>query len=320
MSTHLELHNRLNKHLISKIFVQSNLTLVVMAPRIFANNNIINTLRIASCRKGIIGSPRGYSTAKEDEKLHAAIKYCSDLVKKHDPENYLISTFYPKHLQKVYFAIRALNIELIMVRESVSKPQLGSMRMQFWRETIDSTFKGNPPQQPIAQVLYDSLKICQLSPLFFRRIIDERDAQLNDPPYINNKDLESYGENTASCLLYLHLQSLGVEDIQADHAASHIGKSIGIVTILRGFPYLVSKRRMLLPSAITSKYNISQEEIFRKGPVKGLEDAIFEIATLAHDHLLTARTFLQSIPNQASPALLLAVTSFTIICIIILLF
>lgn len=77
-----------------------------------------------------------------------------------------------------------------------------------------------------------------------------------DPPYINNKDLESYGENTASCLLYLHLQSLGVEDIQADHAASHIGKSIGIVTILRGFPYLVSKRRMLLPSAITSKVYI----------------------------------------------------------------
>ncbi|RIA87313.1 isoprenoid synthase domain-containing protein [Glomus cerebriforme] len=194
-----------------------------------------------------------------------------------------------------------------MIRESVSNPQFGKIRMEFWRETIDNIFKGNPPQQPIAQVLYNSLKMCQLPSLFFKRIIDERDAQLSDPPYITNKDLESYGENTASCLLYLHLKSLGVEDIQADHAASHIGKSIGIVTILKGFPYLVSKRRMLLPSVITAKYNISQEEIFRKGPVKGLDDAIFEIATLAHDHLLTARTFLQNIPNQALPALLSAV-------------
>ncbi|CAB4385161.1 unnamed protein product [Rhizophagus irregularis] len=319
MSKHLELHSRFNEHLINKNYSFDNhskysphskltSTLVVMAPRTFVNN-IINALRVVSYRKktvGTIGS-RGYSTAKEDKKLNAAIKYCTDLVKKHDPENYILSTFYPKHLQKVYFAIRALNIELIMIRESTTKPQLGNLRMQFWRETIDKTFKGIPPQQPIAQVLYNSLEICQLSPLFFKRIIDERDAQLYDPPYINNKDLESYGENTASCLLYLHLQSLGVEDLQADHAASHIGKSIGIVTILRGFPYLVSKRRMLLPSAITSKYNISQEEIFRQGPVKGLEDAIFEIATLAHDHLLTARTFLQSTPNQALPALLSAV-------------
>jgi NADH dehydrogenase [ubiquinone] 1 alpha subcomplex assembly factor 6 len=80
---------------------------------------------------------------------------------------------------------------------------------------------------------------------------------LNDSPYITNKDLESYGENTASCLLYLHLNSLGVKDLQADHAASHIGKAIGIVTILRGFPYLVSKRRMLLPSEITSKVYVN---------------------------------------------------------------
>ena len=71
---------------------------------------------------------------------------------------------------------------------------------------------------------------------------------------------------------------------------------------------------MLIATAKKRGY-ISQEEIFRKGPVKGLEDAIFEIATLAHDHLLTARTFLQNIPNQALPALLSAVTSFFFVII-----
>ncbi|CAG8640208.1 6866_t:CDS:2, partial [Scutellospora calospora] len=54
-------------------------------------------------------------------------------------------------------------------------------------------------------------------------------------------------------------------------------------------------------------HNISQEEIFRSGPVKGLEDVVFEVATLAHDHLLTAKSFLPNIPDRALPALLSAV-------------
>ncbi|CAG8462491.1 4797_t:CDS:2 [Funneliformis mosseae] len=270
-----------------------------MAFRIFTNKfvRIDSHIRI-----------RNFSSAREDtDKLNAATKYCSDLVKKHDRENFIISVFYPKHLNNVFLAIRAFDIELAMIRYSVSNSQIGRMRMQFWRDAIDNTFQGRPPQQPIARMLHSSLETCQLSPLFFKRIIDEREASLNDPPYITTKDLESYGENTASCLLYLHLESLGIKGMQADHAASHVGKAIGIIKILRGFSYSVGKRRISLPSEITAKYNISQEEIFRSGPVKGLEDAIFEVATLANDHLLTARTFLPNIPNKALPALLLAV-------------
>ncbi|CAJ0628366.1 14162_t:CDS:2 [Entrophospora sp. SA101] len=249
------------------------------------------------------------NTTKNNDQLDNAIKYCSNLVRKQDSENYLCSLFYPKHIQKVHWAIRAFNIELIMIGDSVSDPRIGKMRMQFWRETIDNIFKQNkPPQQPIAQVLHNSLDICNVSPLFFKRIIDARDALLDDPPFITSKDLESYAENTASCLLYLHLESLGIKDIQADHAASHIGKAIGIVTTLKAFPYLVSKRRMMLPAEITAKHNFSHEEIFRKGRVPGLNDAIFEIATIANDHLLTARTFLSNIPIESLPALLSAVS------------
>ncbi|CAG8503025.1 21619_t:CDS:2 [Cetraspora pellucida] len=258
-------------------------------------------------RKCIQTSSNDTIKIENGQRLEAAIKYCSDLVRKHDPENYLVSMFYPKHLRKIYYAIRAFNLELIMVRDSVSSPQIGKIRMQFWRDTIDNVFKGKPPQQPIAQVLFNALETCRLSPLFFKRVIDEREAILDDLPYFATKDLESYGENTASCLLYLHLESLNVKDMQADHVASHIGKAIGIVTILRAFPYLASKRRMLLSTEILAKHNISQEEIFRSGSVKGLDDAVFEVATLAHDHLLTARSFLPDIPGQALPALLSAV-------------
>lgn len=36
-------------------------------------------------------------------------------------------------------------------------------------------------------------------------------------------DLESYADHTASSLISLTLELLGVKDVNADHAASHVG-------------------------------------------------------------------------------------------------
>lgn len=43
---------------------------------------------------------------------------------------------------------------------------------------------------------------------------------------------------------------LGVRDIHADHAASHIGKAQGIVTCLRATPYHCSRQKVFLPMDI----------------------------------------------------------------------
>lgn len=67
------------------------------------------------------------------------------------------------------------------------------------------------------------------------------------------KDMESYSENTASSLLYLHLESLGIKDVNADHALSHLGKTIGITTFLRSIPFHLSQKRLVLPAEITAK-------------------------------------------------------------------
>ena len=39
--------------------------------------------------------------------------------------------------------------------------------------------------------------------------------------------MEAYAENTASALLYLTLESCGVKNVNADHAASHVGSCCG---------------------------------------------------------------------------------------------
>ncbi|KAI9300828.1 isoprenoid synthase domain-containing protein [Cunninghamella echinulata] len=250
----------------------------------------------------LLSQKRWYTSAN----LKTAHKYCHDSVRLGDYEGYLCISFFPRHLRETQYAIRAFNVEIASIRENVSKPEIGKMRMQFWKDTIDKVYSGKAPEQPIALALQEALEKSNLSSMWFKRIITERTANLDDHPFLTIKDMENYGENTASSLLYLQLESLGVRDVQVDHIVSHLGKMIGISTFLRSLPFHLGQKRFILPTQIIAKHNISQEDVMR-GNVDKVDDAVFEVATAAYDQLLTARSLLKSVPPEAFPVILSAV-------------
>lgn len=69
---------------------------------------------------------------------------------------------------------------------------------------------------------------------------------------------------------------------------------------------------MVIPSEITAKHGVVQEDVFRRGPaVQGIDDAVYEFATLANDHLDTARNMLkEGVPQAAMPVFLAGVSGF----------
>lgn len=47
---------------------------------------------------------------------------------------------------------------------------------------------------------------------------------------------------------------------------------------------------MVIPAEITAKHGVSQEDVFRKGSAtKGIDDAVFDLATIANDNMIAAR-------------------------------
>ena len=74
---------------------------------------------------------------------------------------------------------------------------------------------------------------------------------------------------------------------------------------------------MVIPAEITARHGVSQEEVFRKGGgAKGIDDAVFEFATLANDNLITAREMFKEngglVPERARPVFLSAVRRRTV--------
>ncbi|XP_019568905.2 NADH dehydrogenase (ubiquinone) complex I, assembly factor 6 isoform X2 [Rhinolophus sinicus] len=231
-------------------------------------------------------------------------RYCMELLRKRDYEGYLCSLLLPAESRSSAFALRAFNVELAQVKDMVSEKTIGLMRMQFWKKTVDDIYSDNPPHQPVAIELWKAVKRHNLTKRWLMKIIDEREKNLDDKAYRNIQELENYAENTQSSLLYLTLEILGIKDLHADHAASHIGKAQGIVTCLRATPYHGTRRRVFLPMDICMLHGVSQEDFLRKNQDKNVRDVIYDIASQAHLHLKHARSFRKSVPVKAFPAFL----------------
>lgn len=246
-----------------------------------------------------------------------------------DYDSYLLRQFVPRSAQNAYDALRTLNLELARLPETVSNPTIGLMRMQFWRDSINKTFAGNPPKEPISILLHKAIidlaertgSTSSASSIKFwlLRFINTREKYMDNRPFSSLAALEDYAENTYATLMYMTLAAMDVRSMHMDHLASHIGKACGIVATLRGVPVLAAPPRpvhtpggkeagnsrsqaLLLPLDVMAEVDLREEDVFRHGPnAQGLQDAIFKVATRANDHLITAREMLKNIGQGADP-------------------
>ncbi|XP_068180028.1 NADH dehydrogenase (ubiquinone) complex I, assembly factor 6 isoform X2 [Antennarius striatus] len=221
--------------------------------------------------------------ARADSRAHQ--QYCLTLVRSRDYDGFLSSLLLPKEARRSSLALRAFNVELAQVKDSISQKTIGLMRMQFWKTAIEDIFRDDPPNQPISAELWRAVRTHSLTKRWLLRTIGEREKDLDDRAYRNLQELEAYAENTQSSLVYLLLECLGVKDVHADHAASHIGKAHGIVTCLRATPYHSSRRKVYLPMDICMLHGVSQEDFIRSRRDQNIRDVTYDIASQAYVHL-----------------------------------
>lgn len=233
--------------------------------------------------------------------------YCRELVRKYDHENYLCTLLLRKESIHAAFAVRAFNVEIAQVRDQAREMLAAKMRFQFLRDTLSQIREGKIPRNPVGEELARAMTTHKLSYLFLRRLIDTRADHVSEGAFRTQEELETYSESSVSTLLYILMESNGVRSVQADHAASHVGRAIGIVTALRAVPFYAQRGKMLLPLDLCAKYNVVQQNVLHGQVEEGLRDLSLHLGTAANNHLATARTFLKDLPGPARLVLLPAI-------------
>src|SRR5436309_10149749 len=85
-------------------------------------------------------SPSLRSDAAADETSLSA------LVRRHDRDRYQTALFAPAGKREALLALYAFNYEIARVRETVTEPMLGQIRLQWWREVLDAAYVGRSPR------------------------------------------------------------------------------------------------------------------------------------------------------------------------------
>jgi phytoene synthase len=230
------------------------------------------------------------------------------IVQRHDRDRFQTVLFAPAARREALFALYAFNYEIARVRESVTQPMLGQIRLQWWRENIAIAFEGGPVRHHIVlEPLTAAIRDLALTRAHFDRLIDARAADLAEDPPSNLANLEDYAEGTSARLLYLAIEMLGSHDPVAREAGFHVGIAYALAGLLRAMPFQARAGRCFIPAEIAAQTGLDEADYRALRSTPALRAAAAELARAASRHLDAARAQRRSTPRSALPALLPAI-------------
>ncbi|MDE1146208.1 MAG: squalene/phytoene synthase family protein [Azospirillaceae bacterium] len=234
-----------------------------------------------------------------------ALSYCLETVRRQDPDRFLTLLFAPADRREDLAALYAFNHEVAKTREVVTEPMLGQIRLQWWRDSIAGVYEGEARRHEVVQPLAQAVQRHGLDRALFDRLIDGREADMDDAAPADLGCLVSYAEVTSAPLVRLALDALGVERTGAvDAVAGHVGRGWALTGILRAVPFLARAHRSRLPTDLMEKSGASEAELFELKPQPGLADVARAVADAARAELAAARALRGQVPRAAIPALL----------------
>jgi phytoene synthase len=241
-------------------------------------------------------------TAGEPSKDSAA--FCADLVRTHDFARYASTLFLPQVQRRALLAVYAFNVEISRVRDQVSQPLPGEIRMQWWTEMLEGGRHGEVEGNPVAVELLQVIGDFRLPVGTLSRLIEEHQFDLYNDPMPSMAALEGYVTDTSSALLSLGARIAAPPSEATDHLARHAGLAQGMAQVIAALPLDAARRQLFLPLQLLQQHGCGIEEVFSGKPTPGIRAAIGHLISEAQKHLATAFDLLVHVPPQVRPMFL----------------
>ncbi|MGE0257125.1 MAG: phytoene/squalene synthase family protein [Alphaproteobacteria bacterium] len=238
----------------------------------------------------------------------AGLSAVGAIVRRRDRDRYQTALFAPADRREALFALYAFNFEIARIREAVTQPMLGQIRLQWWREVIEAAFSGGPARRhEVALPLVTTIRNFGLSRASFDRIIDTRERDLDDTPPADLAALIEYAEGTSSALLVLALEALGTLEPATGEAARDIGIAYALAGLLRAMPFHAASGRRYIPEHVAVTVGLDPADYARRRNTSELRTATEMLTEAAAAHLASGRRSVGRIPRRSLAALLPAV-------------
>ena len=233
----------------------------------------------------------------------SGLSACGAIVRRYDKDRYLSALFAPVKAREALFAVLAFNHEVAKTSEVVSESLIGQIRLQWWREALDGIEAGTPRQHEVVTPLSEAVWELGLSLAPLRRLIDAREADLEQESPEDVTALLEYCRMTGGGLARVSAQCLGASEDEQD-IAEEIGIAFALVGLIRATPGLAKAKRTMIPRTVWLAASVDEKAYFALRSELGLSRAVTELAELAGDALKAARS--KGRPRRLLPVLLQA--------------
>ena len=150
------------------------------------------------------------------------------------------------------FALYAFNVELARIGEQVSEPQLGEIRLQWWRDALDRASSCETTGQPVADAIGFAVRECKLSQQSLAGLIDARHFDVSVKIMPDTAALDDYLANTAGVLFKVASEvcmagGRAAEPRALDEAVRAAGIAYGLTGLMRALPVHARRGRVDIP-------------------------------------------------------------------------
>jgi 15-cis-phytoene synthase len=222
-----------------------------------------------------------------------------------DWERWVATLFAPEAKRPALVALLAFSAEIARVRDIVSDPMPGEIRLRWWRDMLTGERRAEAAGHPVAAALLDTIERHRLPVAALVDLIDARIFDLYDDPMPTMNDLEGYCGETSSALIQLAALVLNESaDPGTADVAGHAGVAYAITGLCRAFAFHASRGQVYMPLDVLAKHGVAREDIVAGRATPGLVAALGEVRARARHHLARARALAASIPEAARPAFL----------------
>lgn len=212
-------------------------------------------------------------------------------VRSYSPDFYFSALLAPRDDQAALMALYAFNAELSRIRDIISDPMPGEIRIQWWRDVLTGEGAREQAQHPLAAELLQLVGQGRLSPGALEKLIDARIFDLYDDPVTDMPELERYCTDTWSVLFSEAARILtGADQDENEALFRHGGIAYGITAILWTYPFWAARRQMYFPGDALKASGVDVEGLHNGALPGNLLDVWTGLLNLADRHLKIFRT------------------------------
>jgi len=237
--------------------------------------------------------------------MEGMYEHCADEVRRLDRDRFLSALLAPEPARRHILALYAFNLEVARVRELVSNPMPGEIRLQWWRDALTEPRKGEAGSHPVAAALIDTVARFNLPVQALLNLIEARVFDLYDDPMPTLADLEGYAGETASTLIQLAAIVLAEGHDPGTHdLAGHAGVAHAVTGLLRALPFHAARGQVYLPKDLLARHGAGVDDVLARRATREVRAALAELREVAQGHLVKVREGRAAIPPAVAPAFL----------------